>query len=269
MPSIWLFQPVRFAIGYHFTALSLIPTHARRDMYLVDITHPIQIHMKFAPQSFNLKPTIEMRKEVYSPSASGTLANPNILAPINPDRAEATDYDQGVYTTKVERGLDDLAGQLARNVVVYPKWDLANLPADFRPFLAWELHADAYTTLLDLLYGESREVALIRGAATLNRLRGTKAAFNEFAKDAQFSYTMTEVKTDVGGINKVTSVNVVVVPAIANLSANVEWLEYIVRVMRNLLPVFIDLNRVTIENSINSTLNIAAGFNPFEIEVFN
>ena len=243
------------------------------DIRLVAVTFPaltvasVEVNLGSGFHDVELNPTIfpaptvatvEVEKLFTPPPVLGEIPDVTIFVPTDPGRADPNNYDQGVYTTHVERALEKLYKARISEVVIHPKWDIDNVPEEFLPYLAWELSADAFTDLL----GVEHQRRAIRRAHELHTFRGTKESINRFADIACFSYALVENVTNVNGIDKVTSVDIEASPCEARLGANQDWIIYCKRVVNQLLPLFIDLNDFTVVNRGRAITRMAAACQP-------
>lgn len=142
------------------------------------------------------------------------------------------------YTTVVNKSIDSVIIQPREKLDIKDIYDVDNTPEEFIPFITEPYNADIWHT--DDPIPVQRNT--IKIAYEIHQLRGTWEGLNRFATAAGFVYTYTFTRGGTPPRNQ--GINVVVTPTPYE-RATASWLARINRVIRNLLPMDIELASLT------------------------
>lgn len=131
--------------------------------------------------------------------------------------------------------------------------DVDNVHPSWLPMLAVIFHADAY---IAGIYDVEFERRVIKEAANLNLYRGKPLAVDCFAMAANFLW---DFRYTFEGV-RVSGLQLFVTPSIGADQSNVNWQDYVSRVVNALLPLWLRVNQVFIAQRFEHTTRLAAGY---------
>ena len=161
------------------------------------------------------------------------------------------------YFTPVESAIE-IQDMERMSFIIARKYDIDNIDASYLPFIAFELGAFAYTTIL----GERVSRQLIKISPYLNKYKGFKSAMTVFSRAALF--TFNERFNRSGGKN--ISLELYISPPTAYI-VSAGYISWVVRVSKLLLPVSIELNAVHISSRLEETIYYTGAVSPYHFVV--